>query len=108
MNLTEKSLLIGICNWITNQSEYKKIDITDPGSIFYTVSVQQYGKLIMRFVCDEVEKSKRGETTIFDVIGHCDNGQLKEFADMVSNDNFAYLKDADTLLNDFKTKYDKI
>jgi hypothetical protein len=68
MDLTEKSLLVGICNWITKQPEYKKKEITDPESIFHYVSVAKYGELIMRFVLEEIENSKNGHCTIFDVV----------------------------------------
>ena len=37
----------------------------------------------------------------FDVVGRSE--QLKAFAEMIANDDFAYLKDAETLLKDFES-----
>ena len=74
MDLTEKSLLVGICNWITKQPEYRTREITDPESLFYHVAPVKYAEFIMRFVREEVESSKHGNCTIFDVVGH--SGQL--------------------------------
>lgn len=69
MDLTEKSLLVGICNWITKQPEYRKREITDPESLFYHVAPVKYAEFIMRFVREEVESSRHGNCTIFDVVG---------------------------------------
>jgi hypothetical protein len=50
VDINDKSLLLGICEWITRQPEYKDRDVTDEGSLFYYVAPIEYAKLILRFV----------------------------------------------------------
>lgn len=51
-DINEQSYLFGICNWITQQPEYKDLPVTDPKSIFYHIAPMQYAKLIYRYAAD--------------------------------------------------------
>jgi hypothetical protein len=67
MDINEKSYLVGICWWLTQQPEHKEISKEDVRSIFYHVSEMRYAELILRYVrCQEIE-FKKGNDTIFDI-----------------------------------------
>ena len=61
-DINDKSHLVGICQWITQQDEYKSIPVTDVSSIFYHTSPLTFAKLIYKYWLDSSLPSQEGNT----------------------------------------------
>jgi len=62
-DINDKSHLVGICQWITQQDEYKSIPVTDVSSIFYHTSPLTFAKLIYKYWLDSSLPSQEGQQT---------------------------------------------
>ena len=73
--------------------------LIDRAVSFIRFHTKKSSMILGNIVIEELEQVKKFD--LDDVVGRSE--QLKAFAEMVAKDDFAYLKDAETLLKDFES-----
>jgi hypothetical protein len=80
----------------TFETYLNRIENQDLKEFTKYLDAHEYSMLEMHFLSFAKEQLR-----IHDVVGRSE--QLKAFSEMVAKDDLAYLKDAETLLNDFES-----